>query len=115
MLIGFSSLFVATFVASSSSISERLLRCEAGKLSNVLVLPLSSSFSLAVLFVVFVELKQVVFGIKEKFEEEKLEQIASRGESCSVFSLSSSKLLNLPAPSRQNSNKGLEEAATPNK
>ena len=116
MLIGFFlGLFVAIFVASSSLSTEGLFKCEAGKSSNVLVLPLSSSFSLAVLFVVFIVLKQVVFGINEKFDEEKFEQIASNGGNCSTFSLSYSELLNWPAPSRQNSNNGLDEAIGPNK
>ena len=66
------------------------------------------------LFVVVVVLKQVIFGIKEEFkDEEKFEQSASNGGSCSLFSRSFSEFFNCPAPSRQYSNKGLDEAARP--
>ena len=63
------------------------------------------------LFIVVV-VKQVIFGIKE-FEEEKFEQSASNGGSCSLFSLSFSEFFNCPAPSRQYSNKGLDEFRNP--
>ena len=65
------------------------------------------------LFIVVV-VKQVIFGIKE-FEEEKFEQSASNGGSCSSLCCSSlfSKFFNCPAPSRQYSNKGLDEFRNP--
>ena len=61
-----------------------------------------------------VVVKQVIFGIKE-FEEEKFEQSASNGGSCSSLCCSSlfSKFFNCPTPSRQYSNKGLDEFRNP--